>query len=218
MKIIALADIHGSLRYLKDIIPYVKDVNLTVIAGDITNFGGKDDAERIITTIKDYSKRIIAVHGNCDYPMVERYLEETDIGITWKWRVIDDYIFAGLGGSLACPAMTPAEYPERKYQKFLDSLVKKIPNDDNLILVTHEPPKNTVCDRAMNGRHVGSEVIRSFIEKVQPILVVTGHIHEGRGIDRIGRSIIVNAGPFRRGNYSIIELGKSDTVKVILKP
>jgi len=218
MKIVALSDIHGNIRYISDIISYLKNSDLTVIAGDITNFGDRDDAERVIEPISNYSKEIVAVHGNCDYPNVEKYIEEVGISITWKWKKLNGYIFAGLGGSLACPARTPAEYPDEKYMSFLKSLKEEsVLLNSKFILVAHEPPKNTKCDMAINGLHVGSESIRTFIEEVQPILVITGHIHEGKGVDTVGNSIIVNPGPFRRGNYSIIEIEDS-TVKVDLKP
>ena len=217
MRIVALADIHGTLRYLNEIISHLKSSDLTIIAGDITNFGDRDDAERVIAPIKEYSKNLIAVYGNCDYPTVEKYLEDVSINISWKWVKIEEYVFIGLAGSLICPARTPSEYPDEKYMNFLDSLLKEPTIMNNhLILVTHEPPKGTKCDKAMGGYHVGSDSIRLFIDKMQPILVITGHIHEGKGIDKIGKSIIVNPGPFRRGDYSVIEIDDS-TVKVELK-
>jgi Icc-related predicted phosphoesterase len=37
-------------------------------------------------------------------------------------------------------------------------------------------------------------------------LCFTGHIHEGIGIDRIGRTVIVNPGPFRSGHYAYAEI------------
>jgi len=218
MKIVALTDIHGNLRYLNDIIPHLKDTDLTVIAGDITNFGDRYNAEMVINPIKEYSNNILAVYGNCDYPTVENFIEELGISIAWNWRKVDDYIYVGLGGSLSCPARTPGEYTDDRYMKFLESVKTNLSsNSDRLILITHEPPRDTICDRAYSGAHVGSNSIRTFIEEVQPLLVITGHIHEGRGVDKIGRSIIVNPGPFRRGDYAIILIDGLEVV-ITLKP
>jgi hypothetical protein len=49
--------------------------------------------------------------------------------------------------------------------------------------------------------HVGSRAIRQFIERHQPPLVLSGHIHESPRIscsyrDAIGRTVVVNPGQF----------------------
>jgi Icc-related predicted phosphoesterase len=41
---------------------------------------------------------------------------------------------------------------------------------------------------------VGSTAVRKFIEKVQPLLTLHGHIHEAPGHVRIGRTLAINAG------------------------
>jgi Icc-related predicted phosphoesterase len=40
----------------------------------------------------------------------------------------------------------------------------------------------------------GSTAVKSFIEKVQPMLCLHGHIHESPGHVRIGRTLAINAG------------------------
>ena len=60
-----------------------------------------------------------------------------------------------------------------------------------------------------DGRHVGSTAIRAFIEKYQPDLCITGHIHEGKGIDAIGRTKIINPGMFRQGGWVDIHINTS---------
>jgi Icc-related predicted phosphoesterase len=37
---------------------------------------------------------------------------------------------------------------------------------------------------------------------VQPLICFTGHIHEARGIDAIGRTKLINPGPLREGGYA----------------
>jgi len=41
---------------------------------------------------------------------------------------------------------------------------------------------------------VGSTAVRHFIERVQPMLSLHGHIHESPGYIRIGRTLCINAG------------------------
>jgi uncharacterized protein len=64
-------------------------------------------------------------------------------------------------------------------------------------------------------QHVGSAALRAFIERTQPALVISGHVHEARGTDQIGPTIAVNCGPAVKGFYAIIEL--TDKVNVELR-
>jgi len=69
------------------------------------------------------------------------------------------------------------------------------------VYVLHSPPRDTRCDMIAAGRHVGSRAIRAFVERTQPPLVLSGHIHESPRIsssyrDRIGRTVVVNPGQF----------------------
>jgi len=74
-------------------------------------------------------------------------------------------------------------------------------------MVCHAPPFNTRLDRLMNGRPVGSPAVRAFIEVRRPDLAVVGHIHEGRGTERVGETLVLNAGPLRDGGYVVVENG-----------
>jgi Icc-related predicted phosphoesterase len=64
----------------------------------------------------------------------------------------------------------------------------------------------TACDRLASGEHVGSTVIRTFIEREQPDLVLCGHIHESRGTDTIAAARIINPGPASAGHYALVEI------------
>ncbi len=69
------------------------------------------------------------------------------------------------------------------------------------LYVLHSPPRDTRCDMVGARVHVGSRAIRAFVERLQPPLVLSGHIHESARVsgawrDRVGRSIVVNPGQF----------------------
>lgn len=74
------------------------------------------------------------------------------------------------------------------------------------VVLSHVPPRDCKLDRTFLGRHVGSQALRRFIDRVQPDLVVCGHIHEGRGLDRIGRTWILNCGSAAGGSYGLMEI------------
>ena len=61
--------------------------------------------------------------------------------------------------------------------------------------------------------HAGSTAIREFIESFQPDIVICGHIHEARGADKLGRSIMINPGPFPK-HHAVIELNDKITYKL----
>jgi hypothetical protein len=74
-------------------------------------------------------------------------------------------------------------------------------------LLTHTPPRDTQLDAIRHGDHVGSSSVREFIELTRPALVICGHIHEARGIDRLGPTQMVNCGTAFRGHYALVEVG-----------
>ena len=71
------------------------------------------------------------------------------------------------------------------------------------ILVVHSPPKG-VADTTSMGQSVGSVAIREAIERLQPALVLCGHVHDCWGQEGwIGDSRVVNLGP--RPNWFDVE-------------
>jgi Icc-related predicted phosphoesterase len=65
---------------------------------------------------------------------------------------------------------------------------------------------NTKLDLIYSGMHVGSEVVRKFIENKQPEVAICSHIHEAKGIDFIGRTTIINPGRFPEGYCGIVNV------------
>ncbi|KAJ5315731.1 hypothetical protein N7476_006038 [Penicillium atrosanguineum] len=55
---------------------------------------------------------------------------------------------------------------------------------DTDIIVTHTPPRSH-CDQKPNGTFVGCDALRQALSRVRPPLAVCGHVHEGRGYERI---------------------------------
>ena len=56
---------------------------------------------------------------------------------------------------------------------------------DTDIIITHTPP-HTHCDEVVSGRRaLGCEELRRALWRVRPKLSVCGHVHEGRGAERV---------------------------------
>ena len=205
MKIIALPDLHGMMpRHLQGFGAVISQADLVLLPGDITNNGNRDNIIQVITTISNYCKTLLAVPGNWGFDPIITYLNELNINLHATHKVIDNIIFIGAGGCL--PWVGGNQYSEDDYRKILAEAIEDIPTNMPHILVSHQPPVNTLNDRTSRGKHVGSYAIREFIEKHQPLLCFTGHIHEGQGIDTIGATKIVNAGASYKGAYAWAEI------------
>ena len=103
------------------------------------------------------------------------------------------------------PMDTPTELTEEELRAVLESGHRAVADAPRRLMVCHTPPYDTRLDRLMNGQPVGSPAVRTFIETHQPDLALVGHIHEGRGMDRIGRTVVLNAGALRDGGYVVVE-------------
>lgn len=92
--------------------------------------------------------------------------------------------------------------PERRHPTIAGALEElEAEAGPGAIYVLHSPPRDTRCDMVGARVHVGSRAIRAFVEKVQPPLVLSGHIHESPRVsgsyrDAIGRTVVVNPGQF----------------------
>jgi len=213
MKIIAITDIHGHLEAIDRIGTELKSVDLVLLAGDLTHFGQEKEVKQVLERIMEYNRQILAVPGNCDQPQVETYLNLYHLNLHGRGKTFNNLGIVGLGGSLPCPGHTPNEYSEQQLAEFLQQGKAMLNAAHNpFILLSHQPPKNTLNDRVALNFHVGSKVVRQFIEQFQPLICFTGHIHEGIGIDTIGPTKIINPGPLRQGGYTYAEIGTSVTL------
>ena len=76
MKIVSITDLHGRIDKLEKLFRTCGAVDLTLITGDLTDFGGRDEAEEVVDAVRRWCPEVLAVAGNCDYPGVDQYLKE----------------------------------------------------------------------------------------------------------------------------------------------
>ena len=215
MKFISFGDIHEHAENVQKI-DGISDADFVVITGDLTNYGGIKKAGNIIDFISRYNPAIYAQFGNMDLEEVNNYFDEIGINLHSKGIIIEDVGIFGAGGSNYTPFSTPSEYSEEQLEEFIYKGYESIKNLPIKILVSHTPPHNTALDIVGDGIHVGSTAVRKFIEKYQPQLCLTGHIHEAVGKDKIGSTIIVNSGMLSDGGYAEI-VKKGESLEVALK-
>ncbi len=212
MKIFAVGDIHGEIKYFDDASEMIRSADLVVLCGDLTRRGDRADAERVVSCVERHTSSIVAVHGNWDRDEVRTFLEGKGYSLHGRGRIIEGIGFFGVGGSSQTPMNTACEYTEDEIAEFLNAGYRDIARAGKKVLVSHVPPRK-VRDRTFIGLHGGSRAVSDFIANNSVDLCLVGHIHEAYGEERIKNSIVVNSGSFKKGRYSFIEIGDSITLK-----
>ncbi len=205
MKFISIGDIHMATRNLERMGEALRGCDLMILAGDLTNFGGIDDTEKVLTDVRRVCGNVLAVPGNLDQPEVIPFLEREGIALHGKGLVVEGVAIFGCGGSNISPFHTPIELTEEEIDAALRAGYEQVRNLRPLVMICHAPPFETKCDRLVNGKAVGSTAARRFIEQVKPDICISGHIHESAAEDAIGPTRIFNAGPFKGGGYVVVK-------------
>ena len=193
MRILIFSDIHGDTRALEKLIAQPAD--LYVAAGDLSTFGrGLDKCGEVLRPLgkklwvlpgnhetQEESRAFCEQFGFEDFHLTVRTLEGKN-GLT-HW--------GGFGYSNPTPFNTPGEYSEAE----IAELLKLFENRAPLYFVVHFPPKGTAVDRIRAGSHAGSPTLRAWVDRMQPVALYCGHIHEAAGAsDRLGTTNLFNVG------------------------
>ena len=183
---IVVGDIHDETGNFAKIPELVKAAGI-IVTGDLTQFGGAKEAKKVLEAIGESGLPVLA--------QIHTVVRELAPGIA---------IF-GIGASTPTPFNTPSEFPEKTYSHWLKQEWDQAGKYPSTVLVSHNPPKDTVCDYIPEaGIHVGSVAVREFLEQNQPDICLCGHIHEGRGLDHVGRTLVVNPGTLASGGYAVM--------------
>lgn len=211
MRLLAAADFHGNSGAENNLSKLLKEnYDCVVLIGDITNFGPPEVAESLLDLVKESGTPCFCVPGNCDPKSILQVLERKGVNLHGRCVKLAEFNFLGIGGSNLTPFNTPFELTEAEIQE--EMAAASCGAAGELILVTHAPPHGTKVDRIREGTHVGSKSIRQFIEQRQPLLSLCAHVHEGRGVDQLGRTLIVNPGPMTKGFAAEISIDESKRV------
>lgn len=217
MKIISFGDVHEDINNLAKIRPVLETADIVAISGDLTNCHGMDEAKKVVNAIRVYNKRVLAQYGNMDKPDVDTYLTKEGINLHGNGFVFEDVGIFGCGGSSLTPFNTPSEISDEDIEKYLTKGYRKVKDARWKIMICHTPPKDTATDVVRGGIHVGSSAVRDFMVKYKPDVCVSGHIHESRGKDKVGNTLVLNAGLFRDGWYIEIIVDKTG-ISATIKP
>ncbi len=208
MRILAMTDLHGDTSRIEAMADELAAADVVLLTGDLTNFGGRREAARVMDAVRAHAGDVLAVHGNCDRAEAADYLAEEGVSLHGRSTERCGVLFLGAGGSLPAPGATPSEHGEAELATFLSRAAADADPSLPWALVCHQPPADTALDRVRNGAHVGSRSVRDFIEEREPLVCFCGHIHEARGTDAIGATRLANPGPLREGGYVRAVIGE----------
>jgi len=218
MKFLILSDIHGDLENLDKLDTCFSQADAVLFGGDFARFEHLDTAKPVLDKLIQKHENIFSVLGNCDSPDFLQTIEDADVSVEASLLFHGGIAISGSGGGTKFTGTTPFERSEEEIlsdYNVVESSSNECADENghwsNLILIMHNPPKDTACDALPNGVHVGSQALRDYIEKRSPFLVVTGHIHESAGIEKLGNTTIVNPGSLAEGKYAWAEAEKDSS-------
>ena len=173
---------------------------------------GNDDMEEVDEIIR-CSQRVLLVEGQVT-------------------QLDSNHEMIASGWSNRTPWDTHREEDEDQLKVRYEAMISKLKDPHNAIFDIHVPPYKSSLDEApeldkdlrpkMAGqalKPVGSTALRKAIAETQPLLGLHGHIHEGRGATRIGKTLCINPGSmYEQGTLlgAIVKLGKSKIENYVL--
>ncbi len=211
MRILALTDIHGAYGLSEEIARQERP-DVVVIGGDLTTIGTVAEAETALHALSPLAGAMMCVAGNMDSPLHDELFRRLGISINGQGRLLGRVGFFGVSGAPLSRLHTPYEITEEEIEARIRAGYAMVADAPTKVFVPHAPPYGTRVDIIHAGYHVGSTAVREAVENLQPDVVVCGHIHEGRGVDTLDRSRIVNCGAAAQGYYAIITAG--DELKI----
>jgi len=147
--------------------------------------------------------------GNDDIWEIDDIIERSPCVSFAEGKVLDldGFPLISMGWTNPTPWDTFREAPEPELAAKIEAVAGQVPDMERAIFNFHAPPYGTGLDEApalddtlrpIHGgavmKPVGSTAVRDAILKHQPLLSVHGHIHESRGVKKMGRTLAINPG------------------------
>ena len=194
MKILAFTDLHEDYTNMEVLIEKAQKSDLILCAGDITVFG--NSLAEMIEFLDNLGKPVLIIPGNHESEKeLEKVCSKTK-NVNFLHNKIAEYgdiTIIGHGGGGFYNGNSSSD---KDFEKNSESFSNAIKKSKISIMMTHAPPRNTKLDELERGAHVGSPTYRQFVEKAQPTLAISGHIHKTFGKeDKLGKTRLINPGP-----------------------
>ncbi|WP_333559659.1 metallophosphoesterase family protein [Shimia sp. Alg240-R146] len=190
VKVLAFSDLHRAAPAARKLVEMSRDADVVIAAGDFTNH--RKDLAGAMALLDGLRTPVVMVPGNNESEdELRATAPEGAIVLHGQGAEVAGLRFFGLG--YAVP-VTPfkdwsCDLTEAQGAEMLAEC------GDVDVLISHSPPKGVV-DVTSQGLSLGSTSVLDTIERLQPPLVVCGHIHDCWGQSAmVGASRVVNLGP-----------------------
>lgn len=192
MKLLLFSDLHADVEAAQNLVDMAPEADVLLGAGDFGNM--RRDVSVCIRELAIVERPALVVPGNnesfdeletaCRRWPGAKVLHGT--GVT-----IEGVDFFGLGGGIPLTPFGSWSYDFSESEA--ETLLRECP--PGAVLISHSPPFGAV-DVNTRGDNLGSKALRDAILRLQPRLVVCGHIHASAGqTEYVGETPVVNAGP-----------------------
>lgn len=148
--------------------------------------------------------------GNDDAPEIDQVVARSSLVQLSEGRQVelgDGFTMFSTGWANITPWKTFREASEPELAERIEAMIPRGVDMRRAVFNFHCPPYGSNLDEAPEitedlhvkdaGRSlipVGSTAVRDAIKRHQPLLSLHGHIHEGKGTARIGKTLAINAG------------------------
>jgi uncharacterized protein len=158
------------------------------------------------------SVRCFISPGNDDIFDIDAVLSSSQCIVNPEGRVVDvdgGHEMITLGYTNHTPWNSPREVDEEVLATKISDMADQVRNMESAIFNIHVPPIDTPIDQApridenlkmvvragsVEMISAGSSACRAAITRYQPMLGLHGHIHESRGLVKLGRTMCANPG------------------------
>jgi Icc-related predicted phosphoesterase len=151
--------------------------------------------------------KVYMAPGNDDVFEVDEIIGNSNTIVNCADKVVNigEHEMATFCWTNITPWDTPREKPDEELEPMLEALIGGIKKVEWSIFNFHVPPYGFALDlapelskdliQALDRKiHVGSRSVAKMIQKYQPFLSLHGHIHESRGIQKVGKTTMINPG------------------------
>jgi uncharacterized protein len=160
--------------------------------------------------LKDTGVRCYVCPGNDDMFEIDAVIASSKAVRSVEGQVLpldEHHEMASSGWSNPTPWHTHREEPDEALERRLESVIAQLREPVQAVFNFHPPPYGSGLDEAPEltadlrlayaGRSmvaVGSKAVLKAIETHKPMLTLHGHIHEGKGARKYGRTLSLNPG------------------------
>jgi Icc-related predicted phosphoesterase len=181
MKVLAAADIHGSLEVYQWLIEQTPLADVLILAGDLFDADFEDQqrlqAQKIVKILPRSNCPVFYIMGNDDNVGLD-YQDALIAPLHDKRVEIDGYSFVGYQYT---PPFVGKTFVKEDSEIAADLDLRDGIVDEGSVFVTHTPAYGSLD--LCNTEHVGSRALAGFLQRNPVMAHIHGHIHHAFGVD-----------------------------------